>query len=1253
MSKLRISAMALAAMVAAGAAFPLAGRADETKTTAAALKHRWTFNTDLKDSVTGRSAQKIGSSVAVADGVVKMTGAGNSQGSLNLGSGIMPPGAATVEIWAKQTAAKNYSRIFDYAQNTQNYLMEAWTAGTDINKSIVEVNRANTKYTANPAFGPLTLNTQFHITARVCPNADGSTTVLWATRNSTSGALVKSGSISVPNWAPASLKNSVFYLGHSPFANDHDAHAEYDEVRIWDGALTDAQLDANAAAGPDALPETVAVATAADNVWTHLRHRWSFNGNGSNGVPGGPNASWAGSCRWADSNTALEFYGNGYGKGYGNLGSSILPADSATIEIWATPTAARKDSRIFDCGTGENDCILLSWCRGTNVGQEYSQVKKNGTAHMSVNDAMGGFALNTKWHIAVSYRDLGNGDTLVRWTKRNAATGRIVRNRSEIARGWRLAEIAGATFFIGHSQYTSDYDAAAKYDEVRIWHGALTDAQLAENAKLGPDTLPTKVGVVENPRTVCVAEKTADSVTLAFGNPNGRAHALFLASGQADGGDDKYAWDSFEKIADIADGQESFTYAVPAALRDGRPLRFFLLQTTGLNMAKELDFVHSTGAQWVNVELVPDGRTVTDFRFGNVTYVDSTAFFGQNWTGSRYLFNQQGNKFYFHAKGSAFGAKPALNTDYRFVVDDDNHVSLFTNGAETRVAPSNTRSVDGNNPFYVFACNDGTKGSTFDFRRMKVANGARYEPYQMQRDYIPALNADGVAGLYDQVNDTFHPSETATALVAGNERPAAKFGRVTDMTPTFRFLPSVEVTEQTATTATLAFGNGADGSKLFLAYGATDGGADKNAWDSFEDLGAIAAGETSRTVTLPAALQATGLKYRFFLMKTDDLPYASEVASFTSTGGQTVRTGYIPDITTTFDFRISGLTYGNDTCLFGQGWNGANFLLAAQGNYYRWYGSGTNLDPAANMSEATRVQLLDGPAVRMDRGDSHHEYDVRLTPNPILDFAVFGTWSVTHGSKYTFNSLLVKDAGMVVRDLVPVVKANGKGALFDRANGVLHSNEQESSDFTKGATLTRTGWVQDSTASLASFAAADAGRAATAVWTGAGDAANLADPANWRCYDATGAELPATAVPDSGTTAYIDGNAAFSFPVGSTGPWGSLVIGGATGRVTLTADCDWRGLGAANVAAGTIIDLNGHTLYVDDIAGDGSVKITDSVLERASLLANGSFETFDGVFVNNPNYSYFTVGGFQHRMEWHDVVRPYGEQHDLGGQPDD
>ena len=96
------------------------------------------------------------------------------------------------------------------------------------------------------------------------------------------------------------------------------------------------------------------------------------------------------------------------------------------------------------------------------------------------NDSFGGFALNTKWHIAVSYRDMGNGDTMVHWTKRNAATGRIVRNRWSIVKGWTIAELRTYTLNIGHSFYESDIDANAKYDEVRIWNGALSDATLAE-----------------------------------------------------------------------------------------------------------------------------------------------------------------------------------------------------------------------------------------------------------------------------------------------------------------------------------------------------------------------------------------------------------------------------------------------------------------------------------------------------------------------------------------------------------------------------------------------------------------------------------------------------------------------------------------------------------------------------------------------------------------------------------------------------
>ena len=171
MSKLHISTLALAAMVAAGAAFPLAGRADETKTAAAALKHRWTFNTDLKDSVSGRAAVKIGANVTVAGGVAKMTGAGNSTGSLNLGMDVMPPGAATVEIWAKQTATKNYSRIFDYGPNNQNYSGQpARTSTRTFRKSSMPTQRSCARTTRSTRIR-LARNTTFPSSSRRRPMA--------------------------------------------------------------------------------------------------------------------------------------------------------------------------------------------------------------------------------------------------------------------------------------------------------------------------------------------------------------------------------------------------------------------------------------------------------------------------------------------------------------------------------------------------------------------------------------------------------------------------------------------------------------------------------------------------------------------------------------------------------------------------------------------------------------------------------------------------------------------------------------------------------------------------------------------------------------------------------------------------------------------------------------------------------------------------------------------------------------------------
>ena len=142
-------------------------------------------------------------------------------------------------------------------------------------------------------------------------------------------------------------------------------------------------------------------------------------------------------------------------------------------------------------------------------------------------------------------------------------------------------------------------------------------------------------------RTITVSRQTDTSVTFTFGAADSLDYELFVAHGATDGGEDKYAWSSYEKIADIASDQTTYEYEVPVALRDGRPMRFFLTQTFGVNMAKELEYVRSTGAQWIDTGITPVAKTLIDFRFFDVSYVHATAFFGQTWNGSNYLLTQQ------------------------------------------------------------------------------------------------------------------------------------------------------------------------------------------------------------------------------------------------------------------------------------------------------------------------------------------------------------------------------------------------------------------------------------------------------------------------------------------------------------------------------------------------------------------------------------------------------------------------------------
>ncbi len=258
------------------------------------LVHRWSFNGDYTDSIGGTTATLIGSDLSFDESnrAVVMFGSGNGAGSLNLGTDMIPTNVAevTVEIWATQTEVKNWARMIDYGSDNQNYFMAAWNQGTDANRDKVEIRKANaTILVSDTTLSPFTLSTPYHFSFTFRAKEDGSSHVSWARRNTTSGEVEQAGDSLVPGWQLSTLVSPNFYIGHSQFSGDHDANAIYDEVRVWKGALTEAQLTASAIAGPDTLPDLSSSATSAEtSKWTGKAGDGDAQnaGNWSNGVPG-------------------------------------------------------------------------------------------------------------------------------------------------------------------------------------------------------------------------------------------------------------------------------------------------------------------------------------------------------------------------------------------------------------------------------------------------------------------------------------------------------------------------------------------------------------------------------------------------------------------------------------------------------------------------------------------------------------------------------------------------------------------------------------------------------------------------------------------------------------------------------------------------------------------------------------------------------------------------------------------------------
>lgn len=276
------------------------------------LKHRWNFNGNLNDSVGGSHATivEVGANDVFSNGTAYLLtgGARDASDYISLGANLMPKSTTpvTIELWAKQNTIQNWSRIFDFNNGTGEYLMMAWTQGTNNATDTIEFRDLVSSPTGN-AINSLFINNtnqpwgttaEHHIVLTLEPLAGISGRTRVTVHSAPAGATTLGAAKGTgdTNLNLVNLVDALNALGYSPWAGDNTANATYNEFRIWNGGLnawTREKLHAQGADNPaitdadnDLLPDdwetqyftntTTATSALADNDGDSVSNRDEF-----------------------------------------------------------------------------------------------------------------------------------------------------------------------------------------------------------------------------------------------------------------------------------------------------------------------------------------------------------------------------------------------------------------------------------------------------------------------------------------------------------------------------------------------------------------------------------------------------------------------------------------------------------------------------------------------------------------------------------------------------------------------------------------------------------------------------------------------------------------------------------------------------------------------------------------------------------------------------------------------------------------
>ena len=229
------------------------------------LAHRWSFNGNYVDSVTGETAldNKGGTFITGKDDLgqaVQLAGGNKGTSYISLGPNKLPVDGseATIEFWARVDVHRNWQRAFEIGKDASAFFTLTFRReGANTDYCGIKYKDLQTGVYDKLVTYDVSKKPWGHICVVCKRGADGRWKVRGYRKYRDGEDIIKRFEYDAPEgWSLANQDQTYTYIGRS-LQNNYDTSAAFDEFRIWKRALTDEEIEANGDLGPDVLPSAV------------------------------------------------------------------------------------------------------------------------------------------------------------------------------------------------------------------------------------------------------------------------------------------------------------------------------------------------------------------------------------------------------------------------------------------------------------------------------------------------------------------------------------------------------------------------------------------------------------------------------------------------------------------------------------------------------------------------------------------------------------------------------------------------------------------------------------------------------------------------------------------------------------------------------------------------------------------------------------------------------------------------------------